>query len=196
LPDGTRVWLNSCSSLRFPERFDAGGRDVYLQGEAYLVVAPDARSPFRVHAGGEVITVTGTAFNVSAYDDDDTWRATLVEGSIRVGETVLAPSEQLVIRAGTRTVTRVESDLYTSWVRGRFNFRAFTFEELARKLERWYDCRVVYADESIRKRRFTGLVNKHEPVERVLGFLEMTTDIEFHVTDKTITVGLKPTRPR
>ncbi|MDR0766541.1 MAG: FecR domain-containing protein [Odoribacteraceae bacterium] len=194
LPDGTRVWINSRSSARFPERFGDSSRDIYLQGEAYFDVARDERVPFRVHTGDQVITVTGTRFNVSAYDDDGVWRATLVEGNIRVeengNEVTLRPAEQYVLdrEQGTRRVERVDAALYTSWVDGRFYFKAFAFEELARKLERWYDFRMIYTDESVKGRRFTGLVNKHEPIEHALSLLEMTTDIQFQVVDKTITV--------
>ncbi|MDR2414416.1 MAG: FecR family protein [Odoribacteraceae bacterium] len=193
LPDGTRVWINSRSSVRFPERFGAVSREIYLQGEAYFAVARDDRVPFRVRSGDQVITVTGTSFNVSAYDDDDVWRATLVEGTIRVEENgrevTLRPSEQYVLERSRdeRRVERVEAALYTSWIDGRFYFKAFTFEELARKLERWYDFRMIYADESVKGRRFTGFVNKHEPIEHALSLLEMTTDIQFQVVDKTIT---------
>jgi ferric-dicitrate binding protein FerR (iron transport regulator) len=200
LPDGTLVWLNSISSIRFPERFAAASREVYLQGEAYFTVARDDRRPFRVHAGEQVITVTGTSFNVSAYDDDAIWRVTLVEGSIRARdggrEVVLEPSEQYVLdrRTGARSVEVVNSALYTSWVEGRFYFRAFTFDELVKKLERWYDFRMIYTDETIKNRRFTGFVNKHESIERMLTLLEMTTNIQFHVVDKTITVTTKPVK--
>jgi ferric-dicitrate binding protein FerR (iron transport regulator) len=197
LPDGTRVWINSKSSVRFPERFGDPAREVYLRGEAYFAVAKREGMPFRVHAGQQVITVTGTSFNASAYEDDEVWRTTLVEGSIRVeenGKTVeVRPSEQYVVerRQGRHRVEAVNSEWYTSWIDGRFYFKAFTFEELVRKLERWYDFRMIYEDEAIKGRRFTGFVNKHEPIERALALLEMTTSIQFHVVDKTITVKRK-----
>ena len=196
LPDGTRAWINSRSTVRFPTRFGITSRDVYLQGEALFQVARDERLPFRVHAGEQVITVTGTRFNVSAYDDDEVWRATLVEGSVRVEENgqsrVLQPSEQYVLDHSreTRSVVTVDDVLYTSWVEGRFYFKAFMFEELVRKLERWYDFRMIYADESIKYKRFTGHVDKHEPIERALALLEMTTNIQFKVVDRTITARL------
>jgi ferric-dicitrate binding protein FerR (iron transport regulator) len=193
LPDGTRVWLNSLSSARFPERFGEVSRDVYLRGEAYFEVAPDARLPFRVHFGEQVITVAGTRFNVSAYDDDDVWRATLVEGAIRLSgngqEIDMAPSEQYALdrRAGVGRLERVDATLYISWVEGRFYFRAYAFEELVRKLERWYDFQMIYLDDSVKSKRFTGFVDKHAPIERALSLLEMTTNIAFQITDKTIT---------
>ncbi|MDR1415407.1 MAG: FecR domain-containing protein [Odoribacteraceae bacterium] len=198
LPDGTVIWVNSRSSVRFPERFPAGAREVFLQGEAYFVVARDDAAPFRVHAGEQVVTVTGTTFNVSAYEDDDIWRATLVEGSVRVSnggnEVTLSPSTQYVLdrRSGEYVVEEVDSYLYTSWIHGRFHFKAFAFEELVKKLERWYDFRMIYADDSVKRRRFTGFVNKHEPIERMLTLLEMTTNIQFEGNDKTITVAVKP----
>ena len=193
LPDGTRVWLNSLSSARFPERFGVSSRDIYLSGEAYFEVSPDARLPFRVHAGEQVITVAGTRFNVSAYDDDDVWRATLVEGAIHLSangqEIDMRPSEQYALdrRAGVGRLERVDASLYISWVDGRFYFRAYAFEELVRKLERWYDFQMIYLDDNVKGKRFTGFVDKHAPIERALSFLEMTTNIAFQVTEKTIT---------
>ena len=194
LPDGTDIWVNSESSVRFPEKFAADCREVWLEGEAYFKVAKNDRSPFRVHIGERVITVVGTSFNVSAYHDDEVWRTTLVEGCIRMSgegkEVEIKPSEQYVLdrRTGEYRVDTVNSRLYTSWVDGRFYFRGFTFDEIVKKLERWYDFQMIYGDEAIKSRKFTGFVDKHEPIEDMLTLLEMTTNIHFQIKEKEIRV--------
>ncbi len=198
LPDGTVIWVNSESSVRFPERFSRTSRDVYLDGEAYFKVAKNDACPFRVHIGDREIEVVGTTFNVSAYNDDVLWHTTLVEGAILIGKAEnkiqMKPSERLVLNRLTQReeLQQVNSRLYTSWVDGKFYFIAYTFEEIVKKLERWYDFQMIYTNKAIKTRIFTGFVNKHEPIEEMLMILELTTDIQFSIKNKTITVSIKP----
>jgi ferric-dicitrate binding protein FerR (iron transport regulator) len=193
LPDGTVAWLNSESTLRFPARFGEGRREVYLEGEAYFEVAREEGRPFSVHAGDCDITVTGTTFNASAYRGDRAIQVTLASGAIRVAsggrEIALSPGEQCVIlpATGETSVERVDARLYTSWVEGKFYFSGYTFEELVRKLERWYDFTMVYATEDIKGMRFSGAVNKHQPLDEMLRFLEMTRFIRFSIEGRTVT---------
>lgn len=195
LPDGSQVWLNSGTTIRFPVRFAADKREVQLCGEAFFKVRRDTTAPFQVSTEHGEITVLGTSFNVSTYREDNYWQTTLVEGSVRISEqghtVVLKPSEQYTVDrcAGQRKVTLVDPDLYTSWVDGKFYFKAYTFEEIVKKLERWYDFTMVYQDEEVKQMRFTGTINKHSPVTEVLRFLEMTTDIRFKVEGKKINVS-------
>lgn len=104
---------------------------------------------------------------------------------------VLKPSEQYTVDrcSGQRKVASVDAGLYTSWVDGKFYFKAYTFEEIVKKLERWYDFTMVYQDEEVKQMRFTGSINKHSPVTEVLRFLEMTTGIRFKVEGKQIVVS-------
>ena len=104
---------------------------------------------------------------------------------------VLKPSEQYTVGrcSGQRKVVSVDAGLYTSWVDGKFYFKAYTFEEIVKKLERWYDFTMVYQDEEVKQMRFTGSINKHSPVTEVLRFLEMTTGIRFKVEGKQIIVS-------
>ncbi|HAH74528.1 FecR family protein [Butyricimonas virosa] len=197
LSDGTLVWMNAESSLRFPEEFTRDKREVYLDGEAYFQVAKDSLKPFLVHVDKYCIRVLGTSFNVSAYSGDKTWYTTLVEGAIAVGgignEIRMSPCEQLCIDtdSGQCELREVNPELYTSWVGGKFYFKAYTFEELVRRLQRWYDFDVLYRDEGIRQRRFSGVINKYRPLGEMLEFLEMTSDVCFELNGKTIIVSKK-----
>ena len=193
LPDGSIVNINSESKLRFPVRFSNHSREVYLEGEAFFQVAKDSTAPFTVHAEGKAITVLGTKFNVSAYDDDSEWITTLVEGKVMVNQQdrndTLRPSEQLTIykKTGKVETKTVDTGLYTSWIDGKFYFKGYRFEDIVKKLERWYDFKMIYEDEKIKDMTFRGTIDKHQPLEQLLRYLEETTNIHFKIQDKTIT---------
>ncbi|MFR5660527.1 FecR family protein [Butyricimonas paravirosa] len=195
LQDGTVIWVNSESSLRFPEKFAKDRREVYLTGEAYFKVAKDLEKPFCVHTELGAVCVLGTSFNVSAYPDDRLWRTTLVEGSVMIqrgkDEIVMKPNEQYQIDManGEGVLKSVVPELYTSWVNGKFYFKGYTFEELVKKLERWYDFQMFYVNEDIKYRRFSGVVNKHQPLQEMLKYLEMTSDVRFKVEGMTVTAS-------
>ena len=195
LPDGSIVNINSESKLRFPVQFSSHSREVYLEGEAFFQVAKDSTAPFTVHAGGKDIIVLGTKFNVSAYNDDSKWITTLVEGKVMVTQQdrndILHPSEQLTVHKETNIVeTRtVDTELYTSWIDGKFYFKGYRFEDIVKKLERWYDFKMIYRDEEIKDMTFRGTIDKHQPLEQLLRYLEETTNIHFNIQDKTITVS-------
>ena len=195
LPDGSRVWLNSETSIRFPVRFLEDQRDVYLVGEAYFEVAKDTSAPFHVHIEGGEVTVLGTSFNISAYKEDSIWQTTLVSGRVQVTtgnrKILMTPAEQYSVntRTGEGILRDVDTELYISWVDGKFYFNAYTFEDIVRKLERWYDFKMDYRDENIKQMRFSGTINKHRPLNEILQFLEKTTDIHFEISGKNIIVS-------
>ena len=197
LPDGTVVWVNSESSLRFPEKFTSNRREVFLEGEAYFEVKKDANRPFYVHTEVGKVRVLGTAFNVCAYSNDRFWQTTLVEGSVMINqeekEVLLKPNEQyqIDVRTGKAGLREVLPELYTSWRDGKFCFKAYTFEELVEKLERWYDFKMFYMNEEIKTRRFSGVVNKYQPLEEMFKFLQMTSDVQFNVKGNVVTASLK-----
>ena len=196
LPDGTIVYLNSCSSLRFPERFKPSSREVYLSGEAAFSVKKDATSPFSVHAGERTIVVTGTRFHVSAYDDDPLWQTTLVDGAIAVtgdGDTVvLRPHQQYMFNQKNETgclrEVSAEKVVFVPWMSGTQTFEAAEFEEIVRRLQRWYDITVDYRDDCIRKKRFTATIDKKESLDMFLTRIEQTTNIEFILDGNHLTV--------
>ena len=197
LPDGTVVCVNSESSLRFPEKFTSNRREVFLEGEAYFEVKKDANRPFYVHTEVGKVRVLGTAFNVCAYSNDRFWQTTLVEGSVMINqeekEVLLKPNEQyqIDVRTGKAGLREVLPELYTSWRDGKFYFKAYTFEELVEKLERWYDFKMFYMNEEIKTRRFSGVVNKYQPLEEMFKFLQMTSDVQFNVKGNVVTASLK-----
>ena len=197
LPDGTVVWVNSESALRFPEKFTSNRREVFLEGEAYFEVTKDANRPFYVHTEAGKVRVLGTAFNVCAYSNDRFWQTTLVEGSVMINqeekEVLLKPNEQyqIDVRTGKAGLREVLPELYTSWRDGKFYFKAYTFEELVEKLERWYDFKMFYMNEEIKTRRFSGVVNKYQPLEEMFKFLQMTSDVQFNVKGNVVTASLK-----
>lgn len=197
LPDGTVVWVNSESALRFPEKFTSNRREVFLEGEAYFEVKKDENRPFYVHTEAGKVRVLGTAFNVCAYSNDRFWQTTLVEGSVMINqeekEVLLKPNEQyqIDVRTGKAGLREVLPELYTSWRDGKFYFKAYTFEELVEKLERWYDFKMFYMNEEIKTRRFSGVVNKYQPLEEMFKFLQMTSDVQFNVKGNVVTASLK-----
>lgn len=195
LPDGSRVWLNSETTLRFPVQFAGGKRVVYLSGEAYFQVKKDTSAAFHVCTKQQKITVLGTTFNVSAYENDRFTETTLIEGKVAVEggaeRVVMKPSEQYILdkRSGVGELKEVETEFYTSWIDGKFYFTSFTFEEIVKKLERWYDFTMIYEEDDIRQMRFSGVINKHRPIEEMLRFLEKMTDIHFKISGKNIVAG-------
>ena len=195
LPDRSRVWLNSETTLRFPVQFTGGKRVVYLSGEAYFRVKKDTSAAFHVYTKQQEITVLGTTFNVSAYENDWFTETTLIEGKVAVEggaeRVVMKPSEQYILdkRSGVGELKEVETEFYTSWIDGKFYFTSFTFEEIVKKLERWYDFTMIYEEDDIRQMRFSGVINKHRPIEEMLRFLEKTTDIHFKISGKNIVAG-------
>lgn len=195
LKDGTQIQLNSESELKYPVCFGEKSRKVILSGQAYFKVAKDTTRPFIVETDHMDIRVCGTSFDVMAYSGETSFHTTLVEGRVEVtgkneGDKplVLNPGGQAVFKQGVLTVREVDTDLYTAWIRGRFAFKGEELEEVLRKLERWYNVQFSIREETIRKKRFTGNVSRYEDITRILGMLELTTDIRFRISGNIIIV--------
>lgn len=199
LPDGTKVWLNNASSLRYPVWFVGPSREVELTGEAYFEVARDAAHPFKVHvqnspagADGGTIDVLGTSFNIMAYSDEAAERATLVDGSIRYvhGSTsaLLKPSEQSVLDAqgSLKTLHDVNVDEITAWKNGYFHFDHSSLETTMRQLARWYDVTVDYQG-TIAPQEFMGKIQRNMPLSTVLKGLE-GENVHFKLDGKKVIV--------
>lgn len=195
LSDGTKVWLNSETSLRYPVRFTERERRVYLRGEAYFEVAYDNRYPFVVNVGGMEVKVLGTRFNVNCYDRD-TIRTTLVDGSVCIKdvfsdrETLLCPDEMATYCRSTRLVTKEKVDpfVYTAWKEGKFVFENETVEEIMKRLSRWYDIEVVYENQEIRCQTFTGIMERFSDVRDILHLIEETATVKFDIENHVIVV--------
>jgi hypothetical protein len=176
LPDGTRVWLNAASSLRYPTVFNGTDRQVELTGEGYFEVAKDAARPFHVKAGGLDVKVLGTHFNLMAYSDEETINTTLLEGAVQLqqGNQIrkIIPGEQAVVNSATGDI-RVKyavTEQVMAWKEGVFNFQGLRFEEVMRQLSRWYAIRVVY-ENGIPDMEFEGELGRDVNLSKVLFFL-------------------------
>jgi transmembrane sensor len=176
LPDSSRVWLNSGSKLTFSSNFK-NGRKVSLEGEAFFSVSKDKHHPFQVKTADVNIEVLGTKFNLKAYPDEKLVSTTLVEGSVNIaskfGSALMTPDQKLVFDKGSKKmVVQVLTDTApeTEWKDGRFVFRNESLTELKPKLERWFDVDIVFGDEQVRNRKFTGVLGRESILEAVSYF--------------------------
>lgn len=170
LEDGTEVWLNADTRLRYPEKFSGSERRVEVDGEAYFKVAPDSERPFYVVSGTQEIKVYGTEFNVTSYGDEPAVYTTLVKGSISLkiiggngSELMLTPGHQAVVDKGQSTarVKTVDTEVVTSWRSGTFVFEDQTLEQIMRTLSRWYDFDYEFADKSVASIVFMGSIPRY-----------------------------------
>jgi len=197
LPDGSRVWLNNASSIRYPIAFTGATREVELTGEGYFEVAKDAGHPFYVHtaggpAGPATIEVLGTSFNIMAYTDENAERATLVDGSIRYihgnNSTLLKPEEQSVLDANgnLKTIGHVNVDEITAWKNGYFHFDHASLETTMRQIARWYDISVEYQG-TVPAQEFVGKIQRNMPLSSLLKGLS-GEHVHFELQGRKLTV--------
>lgn len=196
LSDGTKVFLNADSELKYPVEFSDGKRIVDLKGEAYFEVHKDSLRPFVVRMNGSEVTVLGTSFNVNTYGDDGQIYTTLVNGSVRVSSVkngqaeVLKPGMQSVmdVQSGQLTVREVDVEPYVAWREGRFVFRAMTLDLIMRQLQRWYDFEVFYQNPELKDYEFRGVIKRDMDLDKVLSVIKVTTNVDFEVKGKVITI--------
>jgi ferric-dicitrate binding protein FerR (iron transport regulator) len=196
LSDGTKVWLNSESSLKYPIAFNASTREVEITGEAYFEVKHNAKQPFKVHLpNGSVVEDLGTAFNINAYTDEQDIKTTLVEGSLRVfassasSAVKLVPGQQSVINRSSpdHQITRSpDIDEVLAWKNGMFLLDNTDLPTIMRQISRWYDVDVVY-EGKIPGAKFVGGVSKNLPLSKVLELLR-SNGIETRLEGKKIIV--------
>ena len=195
LSDGTKLWLNAASSLRYPVAFIGKERTVELNGEAYFEVAKDATRPFHVLVNGMNIEVLGTHFNVMAYDNEKSIKTTLLEGSVKIqgGESsaMLRPGQQARLEPGNRmeVLNNVNTDDVIAWKNGFFQLDRAGLDVLMRQIERWYDVDVVF-EGAIQERTFGGKISRSKNIEDVFKILELS-NVRFRIEDKKIIVSNK-----
>lgn len=195
LADGTLVWLNSDSELRYPVKFVGNQREVQLKGEGYFKVSKNPEKPFRVMVGDMVVKVLGTSFNINAYKDQDNILTTLVSGKVDIqdvtGESlvVMKPNQQVDFRHGQVVVKEVDVTRFVSWLDGKFYFNDMTLENIMSQLQRWYDIEVFFTDEKLKSYPFTGVIRRDLSAERIFEIIEKTTQVKFHIKDKCVTVN-------
>ena len=187
LSDSTKIWLNSGTTLRYPERFAEQSRSVSIEGEAYFEVEKMNDKPFIVSTSDMKVEVLGTSFNLSAYTDDATTSVTLVEGKVGVqnnsGITIaqLMPGQMCAKNKNETKVAirNVETNFYAAWTEGKIFFDDEPLDQIAVKLERWFNVEIIFADEKLKLQRFTGTILKNKPVDQIMQALEMLSPIRF-----------------
>jgi ferric-dicitrate binding protein FerR (iron transport regulator) len=192
LPDGSQVWLNSVSSLRFPTFFNGKQRRVEITGEAYFEVAKNKEMPFIVSVNGAEIEVLGTHFNVNAYSDESTIRTTLLEGSVKFVKegnvAILKPGQQsqMYLNGQLKIINDVEIEKVVAWKNGFFFFESSDFKTVSKQLSKWYDVEVVY-DREIDD-LFYAKVPRSTKLSDLLKALSLTGKINFKIEGNRIIV--------
>ncbi|QSW87995.1 DUF4974 domain-containing protein [Flavobacterium endoglycinae] len=192
LADGTKVFLNAVSSIKYPTQFNGDQRIVELEGEAYFEVAKNKNQPFIVKSADQAIKVLGTHFNVHAYDNEPIIKTTLLEGSVAVTyqnqKTILKPGQQSNVTANSNkiTVREVDTEAAIAWKNGRFKFDNADLKSVMKQLERWYGIKVEYRGD-VSDVRFNGGTFRNKNLSEVLKVLELS-NIKFKVEGKTIIV--------
>lgn len=196
LADGTRVYLNSATDLRYPVAFTGPERRVYLKGEAYFEVAKDVEHPFIVVTDDVQVRVYGTSFNVNTLGADGV-RTVLVEGKVGIRgqdldrEYVLKPNELAFYDRNSRDmkIETVDPDLYTLWRKGIFVFERETLENIMNTLSLWYDMEVFFQSESAKQLHFSGHMKRYEQIEDILHAITDATGVVFTINDRTVCVS-------
>jgi transmembrane sensor len=214
LPDGTRVWLNADSKIEFPSNFmNSKTRNVKLSGEAYFAVKHDGRQPFRVESRGQIVEDIGTEFNINAYADEKNIKTTLIEGSARVtsvphmdefshapkdmsygreegieADVFLTPNQQAVLRGIKLDVSRVEVSQVIAWKEGLFAYNNTTLEEVMRQAARWYDVKVIYAEEALKQKKLSGAVTRYDNISGLLKAISYTAGVKFKIEGRNLLI--------
>lgn len=189
LSDGTQVWLNSGSNIRYPSIFNNEQRDVVLSGEAFFDVSKNLDKPFIVGVKGLKVKVLGTNFNVNAYDDNQFVETTLVEGKVQLLDSAnekivdLKPGELAKYDRSENklSLAKVDTRFYSSWKEGKITFYNEELGTIMKKLERWYNVEFTFKNEHIKTERFTGTILKHKPLYQVLEIIKLSSSIDFEI---------------
>lgn len=194
LADNTLVILNADSRLVYPVAFTGDKRQVFLDGEGYFEVATDSTRPFVVETASLDVNVLGTGFNVSAYQEEQQSRVTLVHGKVNVrsdaGTAQLLPHQQYAYDKEKQegTVREVNIEPYTAWIAGTLVFDGTPLEEVAQKLARWYDAEFVFMSEELKGIRFSGRFKKYEELPYILSLISETTEVQLNLKDNTVVI--------
>lgn len=192
LPDGTKVWLNAASSIRFPVAFVGKERKVTITGEAYFEVAKDKKKPFIVSSANMDVEVLGTHFNVSAYAEESIVKTTLLEGSVKINnkksEVYLVPGQQSQLNnSGHFSIkNNIDVDKEIAWTKGKFQFNSNTIQEIMLQLSRWYDVEVIYQGK-VSSETFSAIIKRSSNISQVLKLME-ASGVQFDIEGKKIYV--------
>jgi ferric-dicitrate binding protein FerR (iron transport regulator) len=192
LTDGTKVWLNAASSLRFPATFVGRERKVELVGEAYFEVAKNTRMPFKVEVKGMEVEVLGTHFNINSYEDESSIRTTLLEGSIKINKnnntSLLKPGQQAELKknGSIKIINHADLEEAIAWKEGKFQFDRADIHTVMRQIARWYNVEVDY--KGTVSSHFGGTISRNVNLSQVLNMLHLTGEVKFKVKDQKVLV--------
>lgn len=198
LADGSHVWLNSETELRYPVRFTGTERRVYLKGEAYFEVAKNVGKPFVVTTSGGIdVKVLGTKFNVASYDNDGHVTTTLAEGCVEVGNknssVKLQPEEQALFDKKNQLfqIQKVDVGMFLAWKEGRFLFEEQSLEQIMKQLQRWYEMTVFFTSEEVKQYTFSGDLKKYDDFNKIIRMLEEVAGIKISIKGNCVVIGAK-----
>lgn len=192
LPDGTSVWLNAASSIKYPTAFTGNFRKVYVTGEAYFEVAKNEKMPFIVELNKkETVEVLGTTFNVNAYENEETINTTLITGAVRVASTILKPGQQAQLNtkqssARLKVISNIDTDKVVAWKDGKFDFDGASLQEVMKQLERWYDIEVIF-ENGIPNIQLGGKMTKDVDLNGLLNALKKS-ELAFRLEGKKLII--------
>ena len=203
LPDGTEVWINTCSSISYNAlTFNTRTREIQLEGEAYFQVAKNKNVPFKVNSSIANINVTGTSFNVKAYPGSELFETVLVEGSIELQFNKaskhilqLKPNERAILNLNENEIKieNVDTELYSSWRNGEIIFKDATLNDLINELERIYDIKFSMKEKSIGEFRFRGMFSYNNNLIDALEKIKQTAGVDYYIENKEVKLSLKAT---
>jgi len=200
LSDGTKVYLNSMTTLKYPVQFGSDKREVELVGEAYFEVVKNEAKPFVVNTTEMKVEVLGTSFNVNAYEDSENTVTTLVEGKVKLlhssnqgEEQILKPNEQAVMDnlSGKIVLSNVDVSNYISWKDGQLVFYDMPLEEIMTQLTRWYSAKVFYMNPEVKSIRFSGSLDKYDEIGKFIDIIQATQKVNVKINDNTILFAKK-----
>lgn len=196
LPDGSRVWLNAASSIRFPSAFVGNDRRVEITGEVYIEVVPNTRQPFFAESGDAVVQVLGTGFNMNCYEDEPFAQITLVEGSTRItskkvfagqaNSVLLHPGQQATLNNDRIVIKSADIEQVTAWKNGLFNFNGLTLQEMLRSIARWYDVEII-CDPKLSGEKFGGAIQRDLNLSEILAVLKQA-GVHFRIEGRRLIV--------
>lgn len=193
LSDGTKVYLNSDSRLKYPIAFTGQERRVYLEGEGFFEVAKNPGQPFVVVVRDMEVEALGTIFNINAYTDQGDIRTTLVQGKVAVrgnhSNVILLPGKQAIYNQGGVRVQDANVQENIAWKDGLFVFNAMSLDDIMKQMKRWYGVEVIFLSEHCKHFTFTGMIDKSLPLSETFQVIEKTVDIHFKMQDKTVIIN-------
>jgi len=196
LPDGTKIWLNSGSEIHYPAAFKKDKRDIRLVGEAYFMVEKDKKRPFYVHTNDIDIKVLGTSFNIKSYPEESTVETVLEEGMINICKKgsnksyLLLPNEEAIFTKSNSTFeikNNIDSQLFTSWKKGKIVFKREALGSLAKKLERWHNVHITIENKKLIHVKVTGTFES-ESIEQTMRALKITVPLNYSINKNEIII--------